>query len=747
MKLSIEQTLQKGIRAHKEGNLSEAESFYRSIIKEYPQHPDANHNLGLILVSINKPQEAMSFFKIALDKNPKIEQFWFSYIEVLIREEHNKTASKIIKQAKDKGMNNDRLNIFESKLKPLTQLENSKSIHQKKQLEEKIPTKKQLKDLLEFYQSGNLPNTEKLAKSIIKEYPKHQFAYQVLGAVLRKLGRNNEALKANYSAVKLSPKDAKSHINLGIILHELGRFNEAEKYYRNGIALKPNFAEAHYNLGITLQELGRFEEAIESYKQAIVLKPEYANAYSNLGNSLQKLGKLEKAKEYYKYALDLKPDFAEAHYNYGNIQKELDKLDEALNSYKKAINLYPDFVQAYCNLGNTLQALGKIDEAEVNYKKAISIKPNYAKAHGNLANIFKERGRLDEAEAMYRKAIALQPDYAEAHRHLTLMKKFNAKDEQYYTMRELYLNKSTSDEQLCHINFGLAKAYEDLENFQQAYIHYNEGNDLRKKLLKYSIKKDEEIFKLIKINNPLIMQKSLKTDNTEKGLKPIFIVGMPRSGTTLIEQIISSHSLVTGAGELPFVNKFGWNLVNGSLEIKNTSLSNFREKYLDNLKKISRGNLIVTDKMPQNFRFIGLIFAAFPKAKIIHVKRNTSAVCWANYKQYFASKDIGYCYSLEDIVSYYKLYKNIMNFWRNLFGKRIYDLDYELLVENQEEETHKLINYLDLDWDKKFLKPEENDRTVSTASNLQVRQKVYKGSSNQWKKYKSFIGDVFDLSD
>ncbi len=609
------------------------------------------------------------------------------------------------------------------------------------------PTKEQLNNLLKFYQSGNLLDAEKLAKSTIEEYPKHSFAYQILGAIFRKKGKNQEALNANHNAVILSPKDSRAHSNLGINLQELGRFNEAEKSFKKAISLQPDLADVHYNLGITLQELGRLDDAIDSYKQAIAIKPSYAIAYINLGNIYQKSGKIEKAKESHKQAVSLQPDLAEAHYNYGNIQKELGKLDEAKASYKRAISLKPNLAEAHCNLGNTFQTLGEVNEAEISYNKAISIKPDYAKAYSNLGNTLKDQGRLSEAKASYNKAIALQPNYAEAHRHLTMMKKFIEKDEQFSKMYELYNDKGTSDEQLCHINFGLAKAFEDLQDFKQAYIHYGEGNLLRKKLLKYSIKKDEEIFRKIKYSYPAISENYLKKDNLESELKPIFIVGMPRSGTTLVEQIVSSHSLVTGAGELYFVNKFGWQLIDGSQKINRESLFSFRQRYLDNLKNLSRDNLIVTDKMPQNFRFIGLIAAAFPEAKIIHVKRNPAAVCWANYKQYFVSKDIGYCYSVDDIVSYYKLYENLMNFWKNFLGERIYNLDYELLVENQEIETRKLINYLGLNWDDNCLMPQNNVRNVSTASNIQVRQKIYKGSSNQWKKYKSFLKGAFDFSD
>ena len=219
---------------------------------------------------------------------------------------------------------------------------------------------------------------------------------------------------------------------------------------------------------------------------------------------------------------------------------------------------------------------------------------------------------------------------------------------------------------------------------------------------------------------------------------------MPRSGTTLVEQIISSHSKVTGAGELAFAAQFGAAIATGVTEANSESLLNFRNIYLTKLKSVSNGNLIITDKMPQNFRYIGLLAAAFPEAKIVHVKRNPAAVCWANYKQYFMSKSIGYCYAIDDVVSYYRLYENLMEFWTNTLSNRIYNLDYEQLTVNQESETRQLIDYLGLDWEENCLSPQSNTRSVATASNLQVRQKVYKGSSEQWKKYQPFLNGALD---
>ena len=235
---------------------------------------------------------------------------------------------------------------------------------------------------------------------------------------------------------------------------------------------------------------------------------------------------------------------------------------------------------------------------------------------------------------------------------------------------------------------------------------------------------------------------------------------MPRSGTTLVEQIISSHSKVTGAGELNYVQEFGATIAIGESNIDSDTLLDFRKKYLKKIKELSKGSALITDKMPLNFRFIGLILSAFPEAKIVHVKRNPAATCWGNYTKHYGVKNVGYkilpnkkftgliangfSYNFDDLVNYYKLYQDLMRFWEEHYNDQIYNLDYEKLTEDQENETKKLIKYLGLDWEESCLSPQDNIRSVHSSSSVQVRQKVYQGSSDKWKKFKPFLNGMLD---
>ncbi|MBD92189.1 MAG: hypothetical protein CME56_04600 [Halieaceae bacterium] len=409
MELTIEQALQQGVAAHREGKLQESERLYRAILQSQPTHPDANHNLGVLAVSVGKADAALPLFKTALEANPKIEQFWLSYIDALIKTEKFENAKQAIEQAKKQGLGGKGLVSLEAQLSPKNRNPNTTAVS---------PPQELVNSLLGHYQNGRFNDAEKLAISITQEFPEHPFGWRVLGALLGQTGRKSEAVEANQIAVALSPQDAAAHSNLGITLRELGRLDEAEVSLMQSLALKPDFAEAHNNLGVTRHELGRLEEALVSYNQAIALKPDFADAHYNLGNTLQELGKLEEALASCRQAIALKPDVAEAHSNLGITLQKLGRLDEAEASCRQAIVLKPDFAEAHSNLGAMLQELGRLEEAPVSHKQAIALKPDYAEAHSNLGNTLQQLGRLDEAEASFNQAIALKPDYAAAHYNL-----------------------------------------------------------------------------------------------------------------------------------------------------------------------------------------------------------------------------------------------------------------------------------------------------------------------------------------
>ncbi len=491
----------------------------------------------------------------------------------------------------------------------------------------------------------------------------------------------------------------------------LGKLRESVKAFKKALSIEPNDAEAYNSMGVALNEHSQLDDAIKAYKKAIAIKPDYVEAYNNLGNVLQQAGKLE----------------------------------EAIEGYNKALSIKPDYAAAYNNLGNALQSQGKLDQALEAYEHAFALEPNNSVAYNNLGSALQDLGRLEEAIKAYNKALSIKPDYAEVHSRLSFIKKYKKDDCHINQVEKLYENEDVSKNEKCQLCFALAKMYEDIGDYEKSFSFLMEGNSLRKKILSYSINRDLELFTRLKKQQIKLLRNSLRIKPGSIEVLPVFILGMPRSGTTLVEQILSSHSEVIGAGELSYVSHLGKDLAINSSIINNEAIFKFRKRYISEISKISNKKTFLTDKMPHNFRFIPLICAAFPEAKIIHVQRNAAATCWSNYKQYFPSDSLGYCYDLSDVVEYYTLYKDLMKLWQSHYGDRIYNLNYESLTTAQEKETRKLIKHLGLDWEDACISPHKNKRTVKTASQQQVKQKVYKGSSEAWRKYEPFLNGAFDI--
>lgn len=382
----MQKTIQKALIAHRAGRLEDAEALYRSILQVQPQHPDVNHNLGVLNISLNKLDLALPLLKTALEANPKQGQFWLSYIDVLIKVNQLDDARSVLKQGINRGLSGENVETLKAKLKSISLLERPLS---KVQIQN--PSQADIHNLLDHYQKGQYDLAENLAKEFINQYPNHQFGWKVFGAVLKHSGRLEEALIANEKVVNLSPKDAEAHSNLGITLKGLGRLDDAVASYRVAIAIKPDLAEAHSNLGITLKELGRLDDAVTSYRTAIAINPDYAEAHNNLGVT----------------------------------QKDLGKLDDAVASYHTAISLKSGFAEAYSNLGGALQELGKFDDAEASCRKAIAIKPNLAEAHSNLGITLQELGKLEEAFEAVVESLKIKPFFEAKSLFIELSKLLN----------------------------------------------------------------------------------------------------------------------------------------------------------------------------------------------------------------------------------------------------------------------------------------------------------------------------------
>lgn len=572
------------------------------------------------------------------------------------------------------------------------------------------PTQEQVNELIAFCNQGQFQEAVVRGEMLASQFPNVPFIPNLLGA-------------ANFN---------------------LGRLEQAVAGFRKALQIKPDFAEAHNNLGNALNALGKPEEAMASFRQALQIKPDFAEVHNNLANVLNALGRHEEAVVSSNKALQIRPDIAGIHNNLGIALNELGKHQQAIAAYLEALNINPGFAEVHANLGNALYAVGQPEEAVASYKKALQIKPDFAEALNNLGNVLSSLGHFEEASAVCIKALQVRPDFAVAHRNLSTAKKYQVGDSQLEQMLRLVERHDLPDNDRMHLSFALGKAFEDLGDPDNAFSYLAKANSLRKQELRYDISSDQAFFAKIKS----VFSGELPVPDVSGSVKsrqPVFILGMPRSGTSLVEQILASHSGVHGAGELRLLDQSVSTIEWQSGQISAHQLQSVRDSYLSGLEKLAVSESYVTDKMPLNFQRIGFIVAALPEAKIIHVKRDARATCWSCFKNYFSEKGNGFAYDLHDVAEYFRMYTDLMAFWHEKYPGRIYDLSYEALTENQEEESRNLLEYVGLDWEDQCLSFHENRRAVRTASAVQVRQKMYQGSSEEWRRYETHLEPLVEL--
>ena len=596
-----------------------------------------------------------------------------------------------------------------------------------------IKTQKNLARASKIAKKGDISEAKKLFNEILKDSPNNQEAKKGLTALelnsenlrpaqseidnvmgLYKSGKIQDAIFTVNELTNKFPKEPLLFNISGACFLAANLAQDAVKSFEKAIELKTDYAAAHYNLGVAFRSLSQYDNAMKCFKEAISINPAYPDAHNNLGLILLQNGELIEATEHFEWAVAYKPNFSEAHNNLGATLQERRKFDESINSYEKAVEINPNYAQAHHNLGISFQMLGDNKKSIYHYDKAIAIQPNYAQAHHNIS----------------------------------ALKTFKSSDSQIKIMQTLLSDIKTTESDKIFLCFALAKAYDDIGNFKGLYETLEEGNSLRKKQLNYSIDNSVRLHSVIKkiFSSPKPISKKMISNNLGSK-RPIFIVGMPRSGTTLVEQIIASHKEVYGAEELSTLSNLIAKILNNpssysSKGLQDETLASLRNDYLGEIDKLNVNEKIITDKLPLNFQYIGFILSSMPDAKIVHINRDPMAICWSNFKHNFTGNGNGWAYNMKDLTDFYGLYIELMNFWHQSFPNKIYDISYENLTKNQEKETKKLLKYCDLGWDKNCLNFHNTKRAVKTASATQVRKKIYQGSSEVWKKHEKFLKPI-----
>ena len=507
---------------------------------------------------------------------------------------------------------------------------------------------------------------------------------------------------------------------------------------QNGTKLlkhSPNNIQIIQILGISSIQMQNFIEA-EKYFIKLLLIEKNADNYYTLGNIQKKLNKFKEAAISFENALKIKPKFSEAHNNLGNVKKSLNKKDEAIYHYKKAINFKNDNIAALINLSTILKENNSYEKLIEIYEKILNLDPKNLKTLYNLGTTHLFLGNTSKAREYFESTINIDKFNIPSFRNYVSTLKIDESNRIFKIFKNLDLSTLNYENKILFLD-ALSKCYFDMDKIDLAFECLDKCNSLKRKNSSFSMKEQEILFDKIKSFFADISNNNLDFKDKIR-IKPIFIIGMPRSGTSLLEQILSTHSKIYGAGELNYLQKI---IDKSGLEKPNNIQDYFyeiRKYYYSQISQISNSDFIV-DKLPSNFRWIGFIIKAFPEAKIIHIKRNPMAVCWSNYKNFFIDNGLDFNLNQRDVAEYYSMYLELMDFWTKKYKKNILDIHYEIFVKDFEANTKKILDHLNLQWEDQLLQYQKTNRPVTTASHQQVREKIKMNTSVEWKKYKNYL--------
>jgi len=638
----------------------------------------------------------------------------------------------------------------------------------------------ELATLAALLQGGRHAEAEQLARELTTREPKSGIAWKALAVALDL--QRKDALPAMQRAAELLPEDAEAHANLGAALLKAGRSLDAVASLRRAAQLRPEEADVLSNLGNALRASGQPDEALVSYRVAVSLRPGHAGLHHNLANMLLSMGRPEQAAQSYRRALELNAALPEVHNNLAIALLAIDRPGEALGHARRAMELAPESAAAHSTLGNALLDLGLFEQAATAYRGALSLNPNFVDALSNLAIALRMLGQTDEAKSVaaralqldprstrtlivladahadqgefakseqwLRQAIELDPDSADAWAGLPHLRTMNASDSWWLEgAQRIAAIDGLSPRLEVQLRYAMGKYFDDRGEYEQAFAQYRRANELsRQHRVPYDrAQSQQEADRLIRNCNRGWLEQA-RSHGVASDL-PVFVVGMPRSGTSLVEQILASHPAVFGAGELPFWNA-AVNSRSGSDFYDATgaeAVGRLGSAYLAQLRGRDTDAARVVDKMPENFRHLGLIRAALPGARIIHVSRHAVDTCLSIYFKDFRAS-LAYATDLDDLAHEYRLYRRLMQHWRELLPEgAILELPYEELVAEPERWSRRLVEFVGLAWDARCLDFAATRRTVVTASKWQVRQKISAGSVGRWRHYASHLAPLMPL--
>ncbi|WP_316234191.1 sulfotransferase [Bradyrhizobium sp. SZCCHNR1098] len=576
--------------------------------------------------------------------------------------------------------------------------------------------------------------------------------HQALGLALQRLGQSERAMSHHEAALAARPQFAAAASSLGDACRQLGRHPEAIAHYTRALAIEPRMPTVLLNLGGCHQAMGELDAAIRTLQQALALSPHLAEAHYNLGNIHLDMKSWPGAIFHYERAVTERPDFPEAHNNFANALQSAGRHEEALSHYDEALRLRPDYAIAHRNRADSLRNVQRYDEAIAGYQAALAHDPGDTTTMNHLAGVLTIVGRLDEAARAYESALAVNPRSIGTHLNYGVVKPFAVDDARWAPLQDLAARSETlTEDARIALHFTLGRAYADIKDGERSLVHLNAGNALERRRINYD---ENQTLRQIERIRAVFSRDMLqaRAGHGDPSHAPVFVIGMPRSGTSLIEQILASHPAVHGAGEVNyfaaaaglFTDRARGDYPEMLAQLSDADVTALARAYLQRFTELPASTQRIVDKMPSNFLFAGLIHLALPNARIIHVWRNPIDTCLSCYTQLFAEPQ-PFAYDLAELGRYYRAYEALMSHWRAVLPQGVMlELSYEDVVRDFEPNARKIVAHCGLDWDEACLSFHENERPVNTASVVQVRKPLFTGSVGRWRMYGDRLKPLLD---
>jgi tetratricopeptide (TPR) repeat protein len=749
----------------------------RRAAEQLPGDPEAHYNLGTALLAVRRPEEALVSFRRALSLAPGYVSALSalgSTLHSLGRIDEAVTCYQQLLQ-RNPGYAEMHSNLAQA----LRQLgrpgEAAASCLRAIQLNPRLAeAHSNLGNALG--DMGKSLEAEQCYRQAIALKPDLLQAQISLANLLRGLRRPEEAAELYRGMAQSHPGLAIAHVGLARALFDLRRLDAAAAEFRRALEINPQMAEVHDNLGHVLRELQQPREALESCQRALQIDPNLVSALSNTGSALLELGQPDEAERYCRRALSLMPDRAELYSNLSRVLLDMGRVDEAIASghraleidpnlpeahenlagallnvnfeeavahYRQALQWHPDDADLNNRLGTALRLLGRTSEAESFSRRALELSPDFAPAVATLAEARADRGDFAAAETLFNQALALDDNLSDVWVGLSRLRRFTRSDTDWLRQAERVAGQSRQPREVIALRYAIGKYFDDIGEYGQAFGNYRLANDLSKRHTRpYDREQvDRQVEELI-ARYPRVVP----LDGAAVTTRAVLIIGMPRSGTSLAEQILASHPSAFGAGELNFWHSAAAVLRTAEPGDVERQRQLFGAEYERLLADISGGAPRVIDKMPTNFLELGLVLSALPGTRMIHMQRDPVDTCLSIYFQDFRST-IAYANDLDDLVHFYRAYMRLMQHWRAaLPAGALLDVPYESLIDGQETWTRRMLEFVDLPWDPACLDFHQTQRSVVTASKWQVRQKINRSSVARWRNYQDYIAPLLALS-